>query len=78
MAASTFSAVVNNKCRVCPVKTSCPVSGKGRQVTVLGVLEVAAAPLDQPLAAAGLRAEPLEWPLAKSHQTGKQETENET
>ena len=33
MAASTFSAVVNNKCRVCPVKTSCPVSGKGRQVT---------------------------------------------
>ncbi|GAA2589449.1 ATP-dependent DNA helicase [Dactylosporangium fulvum] len=33
MAASTFSAVVNNKCRVCPVKTSCPVSGKGRHVT---------------------------------------------
>ncbi|MFI5906692.1 ATP-dependent helicase [Dactylosporangium sp. NPDC051541] len=32
MAASTFSAVVNNKCRVCPVKTSCPVSGKGRHV----------------------------------------------
>ncbi|WP_426514544.1 ATP-dependent helicase [Dactylosporangium sp. McL0621] len=33
MAASTFSAVVNNKCRVCPVKTACPVSGKGRHVT---------------------------------------------
>jgi RecB family exonuclease len=33
MAASTFDAVVNNRCRVCPVKTSCPVSGKGRQVT---------------------------------------------
>ncbi|MFB9448597.1 ATP-dependent helicase [Dactylosporangium vinaceum] len=33
MAASTFSAVVNQKCRVCPVKTSCPVSGKGRQVS---------------------------------------------
>lgn len=33
MAASTFNAVVNNKCRVCPVKTSCPVSGKGRHVT---------------------------------------------
>jgi superfamily I DNA/RNA helicase/RecB family exonuclease len=32
MAASTFQAVVNNKCRVCPVRTSCPVSGKGRQV----------------------------------------------
>jgi RecB family exonuclease len=32
MAAATFSAVVNAKCRVCPVRTSCPVSGKGRQV----------------------------------------------
>ncbi|MDG4767763.1 ATP-dependent DNA helicase [Solwaraspora sp. WMMD406] len=32
MAASTFSAVANSSCRVCPVKTSCPVSGKGRQV----------------------------------------------
>ncbi|MEV1285729.1 ATP-dependent DNA helicase [Micromonospora sp. NPDC049679] len=32
MAASTFAAVVNSKCRVCPVRTSCPVSGKGRQV----------------------------------------------
>jgi superfamily I DNA/RNA helicase/RecB family exonuclease len=32
MAASTFSAVVNSKCRVCPVQSSCPVSGKGRQV----------------------------------------------
>jgi RecB family exonuclease len=32
MAAATFSAVANSKCRVCPVRTSCPVSGKGRQV----------------------------------------------
>ncbi|MFC7242492.1 ATP-dependent helicase [Catellatospora aurea] len=32
MAASTFVAKVNDKCRVCPVKSSCPVSGKGRQV----------------------------------------------
>jgi RecB family exonuclease len=32
LAASTFQAVVNSKCRVCPVRTSCPVSGKGRQV----------------------------------------------
>ncbi|WP_412737351.1 ATP-dependent helicase [Krasilnikovia sp. MM14-A1259] len=32
MAAATFSAVVNAKCRVCPVRTACPVSGKGRQV----------------------------------------------
>jgi superfamily I DNA/RNA helicase/RecB family exonuclease len=32
MAAATFSAVANNKCRVCPVKTSCPISGQGRQV----------------------------------------------
>jgi superfamily I DNA/RNA helicase/RecB family exonuclease len=33
MAASTFHAVVNKKCRSCPVKRSCPVSGQGRQVT---------------------------------------------
>ena len=33
MASSTFNAVVNNRCRVCPVRTSCPVSGKGRRVT---------------------------------------------
>jgi superfamily I DNA/RNA helicase/RecB family exonuclease len=32
MAAATFSAVANSKCRVCPVRTACPVSGKGRQV----------------------------------------------
>jgi RecB family exonuclease len=32
MSASTFAAVVNSRCRVCPVRTSCPVSGKGRQV----------------------------------------------
>jgi RecB family exonuclease len=32
MAAATFSAVVNARCRVCPVQTSCPISGKGRQV----------------------------------------------
>jgi superfamily I DNA/RNA helicase/RecB family exonuclease len=33
MAASTFHAVVNKKCRSCPVKRACPVSGQGRQVT---------------------------------------------
>jgi RecB family exonuclease len=33
MAASTFHAVANNKCRVCPVRTACPISGKGRHVT---------------------------------------------
>jgi RecB family exonuclease len=33
MAAATFQAVVNSKCRSCPVRTSCPVGGKGRQVT---------------------------------------------
>ncbi|MDT5036682.1 MAG: hypothetical protein QOE03_1867, partial [Micromonosporaceae bacterium] len=33
MAASTFHAVANNRCRVCPVRTACPISGNGRQVT---------------------------------------------
>jgi superfamily I DNA/RNA helicase/RecB family exonuclease len=33
MADSTFQAVVNDSCRRCPVRSSCPVSGKGRQVT---------------------------------------------
>ncbi len=33
MAASTFRAVVNDSCPYCAVNTSCPVSGKGRQVT---------------------------------------------
>ena len=33
MAASTVSAVVNDSCGYCAVRTSCPVSGKGRQVT---------------------------------------------
>jgi superfamily I DNA/RNA helicase/RecB family exonuclease len=32
MAAATFAAVANSRCRVCPVRTSCPISGKGRQV----------------------------------------------
>jgi len=32
MAAATFHAVANSRCRVCPVRTSCPISGKGRQV----------------------------------------------
>ncbi|WP_051366556.1 ATP-dependent helicase [Hamadaea tsunoensis] len=32
MAAATFVAKANDKCRVCPVRPSCPVSGKGRQV----------------------------------------------
>jgi superfamily I DNA/RNA helicase/RecB family exonuclease len=33
MAASTFRAVVNDACPYCAVNTSCPLSGKGRQVT---------------------------------------------
>lgn len=33
MAASTFRAVVNSKCRNCPVRHACPVSGQGRHVT---------------------------------------------
>jgi hypothetical protein len=33
MAASTFQAVVNGSCPYCSVRTSCPLSGKGRQVT---------------------------------------------
>ncbi len=33
MAASTFRAVVNDSCPYCAVNTSCPLSGKGRQVT---------------------------------------------
>jgi superfamily I DNA/RNA helicase/RecB family exonuclease len=32
MAGSTFAAVRNNRCRTCPVRTSCPISGQGRQV----------------------------------------------
>jgi RecB family exonuclease len=32
MAASTFSAVRNDRCRRCPVRTSCPITGQGRQV----------------------------------------------
>jgi RecB family exonuclease len=32
MAASTFRAVVNESCPYCPVRTTCPLSGKGRQV----------------------------------------------
>ncbi|MEV4636475.1 UvrD-helicase domain-containing protein [Actinoplanes sp. NPDC049548] len=36
MAAATFSAVANSKCRVCPVRTSCPISGQGRQVVEPG------------------------------------------
>lgn len=36
MAAATFAAVANAKCRVCPVRTSCPVSGQGRQVVEPG------------------------------------------
>jgi superfamily I DNA/RNA helicase/RecB family exonuclease len=33
MAAATFEAVVNKTCAHCPVRTACPVSGQGRQVT---------------------------------------------
>ena len=32
MAAATFAAVANASCRSCPVRTSCPISGHGRQV----------------------------------------------
>jgi superfamily I DNA/RNA helicase/RecB family exonuclease len=32
MAAATFVAKANDRCRVCPVRPSCPVSSKGRQV----------------------------------------------
>ena len=32
MAASTFRAVINDSCPYCAVRTSCPLSGKGRQV----------------------------------------------
>ena len=32
MAASTFEAVSNQSCRVCPVRVACPISGKGRHV----------------------------------------------
>ena len=32
IAASTFVAKANDSCRICPVRSSCPVSGKGRQV----------------------------------------------
>jgi superfamily I DNA/RNA helicase/RecB family exonuclease len=32
MAASTFAAIRNDRCRVCPVRVSCPISGQGRQV----------------------------------------------
>jgi superfamily I DNA/RNA helicase/RecB family exonuclease len=33
MAASTFHAVANARCRNCPVRHACPITGKGRQVT---------------------------------------------
>jgi hypothetical protein len=33
MAANTFLAVVNDHCRMCAVRTSCPLNAKGRQVT---------------------------------------------
>jgi RecB family exonuclease len=36
MASSTFAAVANSRCRVCPVRTACPISGKGRQVVEPG------------------------------------------
>jgi RecB family exonuclease len=32
MAGSTFAAVRNDRCRVCPVRTACPITGQGRQV----------------------------------------------
>jgi RecB family exonuclease len=36
MAAATFAAVANSRCRVCPVRTACPISGHGRQVVEPG------------------------------------------
>jgi superfamily I DNA/RNA helicase/RecB family exonuclease len=33
MAGSAFQAMANNRCDACPVRTSCPVRGEGRQVT---------------------------------------------
>jgi superfamily I DNA/RNA helicase/RecB family exonuclease len=39
MAATTFAAVANSRCRICPVQTSCPVSGKGRQVVEPGAAD---------------------------------------
>ncbi|HEY7174509.1 MAG TPA: ATP-dependent DNA helicase [Micromonosporaceae bacterium] len=33
MAASTFHAVANSRCRACPVRHACPITGQGRQVT---------------------------------------------
>jgi superfamily I DNA/RNA helicase/RecB family exonuclease len=33
MAASTFEAIANSRCRACPVRHACPITGQGRQVT---------------------------------------------
>jgi RecB family exonuclease len=33
MAGSVFTAVVNDRCKVCPVRTSCPANADGAQVT---------------------------------------------
>jgi RecB family exonuclease len=33
MAGAAFQAMANNRCDACPVRTSCPVRGEGRQVT---------------------------------------------
>jgi RecB family exonuclease len=33
MAGSVFTAVVNDRCTVCPVRTSCPANADGTQVT---------------------------------------------
>jgi hypothetical protein len=33
MAGAVFDALENDLCRVCPVRTSCPVQREGRQVT---------------------------------------------
>lgn len=48
MAAATFAAVANSTCRVCPVRTSCPVSGQGRQVVESPVASPAFPPPRQP------------------------------
>jgi len=32
MASSAFTACLNDLCPMCPVRTSCPLHGEGRQV----------------------------------------------
>jgi RecB family exonuclease len=48
MAAATFSAMANSRCRVCPVRTSCPISGKGRQVVEPPKMRDRGSPANEP------------------------------